>query len=70
MAVGHRGVLRFLTIKDDDNVGLDDAKLEPAEAMDGLYDIFTSLPDDERSTDPALEHDHDLWQLEATCRVT
>lgn len=70
VVVGNRGYQRFLTIEGDYEVKLDDAKLDAAEAMDGLHGVFTSLPVDELSADLALEHYHGLWQVEAAFRVT
>lgn len=69
VVVCHRDILHLLTTEDDE-VMLNDAKLEAAEATDGLHGILASLLVDGLSTDLAFEHHHDLRQVEAACRVT
>ncbi len=62
------GYKRFLVIKGDTELSVDQDKIEAASQWDGLHGVITNLPDS--SHQEVLSHYRGLWQVEESFRVT
>ena len=62
------GYKKYLQVKGETELGIDQDKVEQAQRWDGLHGIITNLPDTDNAT--ILSQYRGLWQVEETFRVT
>ncbi len=62
------GYKKYLQVKGETELGIDQDKVEQAQRWDGLHGVITNLPDTDNAT--ILSQYRGLWQVEDTFRVT
>jgi transposase len=63
------GYKKFLTIKGETEMSVNQDKIEQAQQWDGLHGVITNLPEEEKAND-ILGYYRGLWQVEDSFRVT
>jgi len=66
--ISNYGYKRFLRIKGDAIIEIDNEKMEKAAGWDGLHGIITNIKD--LSNSEVISHYHSLWQIEQCFRVS
>ena len=62
------GYKKYLQVKGETELGIDQDKVEQAQRWDGLHGVITNLPDTDNAT--ILSQYRGLWQVEETFRAT
>lgn len=66
--ISNSGYKRFLDIKGDSNIELNEEKIKEAECWDGLHGIVSNIKD--ATAKELLSHYKGLWQVEETFRIS
>ena len=66
--LSNHGARRFIAVEGEARLTVNREKIVEAERRDGLAGVITNLPD--ASVTEVMAHDHGLWQVEESFRIT